>query len=37
MKNILAKLFGNAGSDVASKIGILVYKFVHTKDDLAKF
>ena len=37
MKNILAKLFGNAGAGVAGKIGNLVDKFVHTKDEKAKF
>jgi len=37
MKNILSKLFGGAGVSVASKIGNLVDKFVHTKDEKAKF
>ena len=37
MKNILSKLFGGAGASVASKIGNLVDKFVHTKDEKAKF
>ena len=37
MKNILSKLFGGAGAGVASKIGNLVDKFVHTKDEKAKF
>ena len=37
MKNILAKLFGNAGIGVANKIGNLVDRFVQTKDEKAKF
>jgi len=37
MKNILAKLFGNAGMGVANKIGNLIDKFVQTKDEKAKF
>tara|TARA_R110000796_G_scaffold94402_1_gene199165 strand:- start:1580 stop:1975 length:396 start_codon:yes stop_codon:yes gene_type:complete len=37
MKNILSKLFGGAGVSIASKIGNLVNKFVHTKDEKAKF
>tara|TARA_R110001599_G_scaffold81699_1_gene220379 strand:- start:579 stop:974 length:396 start_codon:yes stop_codon:yes gene_type:complete len=37
MKNILSKLFGGAGAGVASKIANLVDKFVHTKDEKAKF
>lgn len=37
MKNILAKLFGNAGLGVANKIGNLVDRFVQTKDEKAKF
>ena len=37
MKNILSKLFGGAGVGVASKIANLVDKFVHTKDEKAKF
>tara|TARA_R100000742_G_C4262064_1_gene79873 strand:+ start:245 stop:649 length:405 start_codon:yes stop_codon:yes gene_type:complete len=34
---ILAKLFGGAGSGIASKIGNLVDKFVQTKDEKAQF
>lgn len=37
MNKILAKLFGNAGAGIAGKIGNLVDKFVHTKDEKAKF
>jgi hypothetical protein len=37
MKNILAKLFGSAGTGIASKIGNLVDKFVQTKDEKAEF
>ena len=37
MKNILAKLFGSAGSGIASKLGNLVDKFVQTKDEKAEF
>jgi len=37
MNKILAKLFGNAGAGVASKLGNLVDKFVRTKDEKADF
>lgn len=37
MSNILAKLFGNAGAGIASKLGNLVDKFVRTKDEKAEF
>mgnify|MGYP003128270931 CR=1 FL=1 len=37
MKNILAKLFGSAGTGIASKLGNLVDKFVQTKDEKAEF
>ena len=37
MKEILAKLFGGAGTSVANKIGNLVDKFVQTKEEKAEF
>ena len=37
MSNILAKIFGKAGGSVAEKISGIVDKFVHTKDEKAKF
>jgi len=37
MSKILAKLFGGAGSGIASKLGNLVDKFVQTKDEKAQF
>ena len=37
MSNILAKLFGNAGTGIASQLGKLVDKFVRTKDEKAEF
>ena len=37
MKNILAKIFGGAGSSIADKISGVVDKFVQTKDEKAEF
>lgn len=37
MLGILAKIFGGAGAEVAGKLGGLVDKFVHTKDEKAEF
>ena len=37
MKNILAKIFGGAGSSIADKISGVVDRFVQTKDEKAAF
>ncbi len=37
MKDILAKIFGGAGSSIADKISGVVDKFVQTKDEKAAF
>ena len=37
MKNILAKIFGGAGSSIADKISGVVDRFVQTKDEKAEF
>lgn len=37
MKDILAKIFGGAAVSVAEKLGNVVNKFVHTKEEKAAF
>ncbi len=37
MKEIFNKIFGNAGAGIANKIGLVVDKFVQTKDEKAAF
>lgn len=37
MKQLFAKLFGNAGTGIADKISNIVDRFVRTKDEKAKF
>jgi hypothetical protein len=37
MKQILAKIFGGAGSSIADKISGVVDRFVQTKDEKAAF
>lgn len=37
MKEILAKIFGGAAVGVAEKLGGVVDKFVHTKEEKAAF